>query len=311
VDETAPLPERLARDAERRRELASFLRTRRERLTPEDVGLPPGYRRRTPGLRREEVAQLSGVGVTWYTWLEQGRPINASAQVLEAVTRTLRLDESERTHLFTLAGVPDHTTRAVEICEPAVREVVDALDPLPAQLVNARYDIVAWNRTQAALMGDYSTLPARYRNIMWLLFTQPTWRELLVDQQDVAYVVARFRANMAEHIGEPAWVELVDELCAVSPAFVELWERHDVAAGNSRVKRYLHPKVGSIRLVTTGLHLSDRPGVRLIVGTPADDESGVALAAAAELGPWQVDWVLPEPGVVREPAVAEPAPVVA
>jgi MmyB-like transcription regulator ligand binding domain len=119
--------------------------------------------------------------------------------------------------------------------------------------------------------------------------------------------VARFRANMAEHVGEPAWVELVQELSAVSPAFVELWERHDVAAGNSRVKRYLHPRAGLLRLVTTGLQLSDRPGVRLIVGTPADDESRTALATVAELGPWQVDWVLPEPVV----AAMDPAAVVA
>jgi transcriptional regulator with XRE-family HTH domain len=296
-------------EAERRRELASFLRTRRERLTPQDVGLPPGYRRRTPGLRREEVAQLSGVGVTWYTWLEQGRPINASSQVLEAVARTLRLDESERSHLFTLAGVPDHATGAVGICEPAVREMVEALDPLPAQLVNAHYDIVAWNRTQAALMGDYSMLPARYRNILWLLFTQPTWRDLLVDHRDVAYVVARFRANMAEHVGEPAWVELVQELLALSPAFAEIWERHDVAAGNSRVKRYLHPKAGLLSLVSTGLQLTERPGVRLIVGTPADDESRLALATVAGLGPWRIDWVLPEP-VAAAAAAADPAAAV-
>jgi len=165
-----------AREAERRRELASFLRTRRERLAPEDVGLPPGYRRRTPGLRREEVAQLSGVGVTWYTWLEQGRPINASAQVLEAVARTLRLDVSERSHLFTLAGVADQSTRFVESCEPAVRDLVEGMDPYPAVLVGPRYDILAWNRAYAALQGDVSRLPQRYRNVMWLAFTQPTWR---------------------------------------------------------------------------------------------------------------------------------------
>src|SRR6266567_878699 len=150
----------------RRAELGSFLRSRRERITPEDVGLPPGLRRRTAGLRREEVAQLAGVGVTWYTWLEQGRPINASAQVLEAVARTLRLDESERSHLFTLAGVPDTTSRVAEICEPAVRELVEALDPYPAFVVSPRYDILAWNRAEASLKGDYSSLPDRYRNVL-------------------------------------------------------------------------------------------------------------------------------------------------
>ncbi len=286
-------------ERERRRELAAFLRTRRERLAPEDVGLPPGYRRRTPGLRREEVAQLSGVGVTWYTWLEQGRPINASAQVLEAVTRTLRLDDSERSHLFTLAGVPDTTSRVIEICEPAVRELVEALDPYPAFVVSPRYDILAWNRAEAALKGDYSSLPARYRNVLWLLFTQPAWRELLVDQQDVAYVVARFRAAMAEHMGEPAWVDLVQELCSASPAFAELWERHDVAAATSRIKRFLHPEVGLIRLFATGMWLSERPGVRLIACTPADDQARIALMKLSVIGPWRIDWELPEPDALE------------
>jgi transcriptional regulator with XRE-family HTH domain len=303
----APRDRSRERDRERRRELAAFLRTRRERLGPDDVGLPPGYRRRTPGLRREEVAQLSGVGVTWYTWLEQGRPINASAQVLEAVARTLRLDDSERSHLFTLSGVPDTTSRAVEICEPAVQELVDALDPYPAFVVSARYDILAWNRAETTLKGDYSTLPDRYRNVMWLLFTQPAWRELLVDQNDVAYVVARFRAAMAEHMGEPAWTELVEELASQSPEFAELWERHDVASATSRIKRFLHPEVGMVRLMTTGLWLTERPGVRLMACTPADEDARLALARLAELGPWRIDWVLPEPdalaGVATQPAL--------
>ncbi|MFL5798436.1 MAG: helix-turn-helix transcriptional regulator [Actinomycetota bacterium] len=284
-----------SRDRERRRELAAFLRTRRERVGPEDVGLPPGYRRRTPGLRREEVAQLSAVGVTWYTWLEQGRPINASAQVLEAVARTLLLDESERSHLFTLAGVPDTTSRAAEVCEPAMRELVLALDPYPAFVVTPRYDILAWNRAEASLKGDYSTLPERFRNVMWLLFTQPAWRELLVDQQDVAYVVARFRGAMAEHVGEPAWTELVQELCSESPEFAALWERHDVAAATNRIKRFLHPEVGLFRLFTTGLLVSERPGVRLIACTPVDDQARAALTRLEEIGPWPIDWVLPEP----------------
>jgi transcriptional regulator with XRE-family HTH domain len=208
VIETRATPRR-SRDEERRREMAAFLKTRRQRLAPEDVGLPPGYRRRTPGLRREEVAQLSGVGVTWYTWLEQGRPINASSQVLEAVARTLRLDESERSHLFTLAGIPDPATSVVPACEPAMHELVGAMDPYPALLVTARYDILAWNRAEAALKGDYSRLPERYRNVLWLVFTQPAWRELLVDQGDIAHIVARFRGAMAEHIGEPGWTEFV------------------------------------------------------------------------------------------------------
>jgi len=281
-------------DLERRRELAAFLRTRRERISPVDVGLPPGPRRRTPGLRREEVAQLAGVGVTWYTWLEQGRPINVSVQVLEAVARTLRLDDSERAHLFTLAGVADAAARPAQVCEPAVRELVEALDPYPALLVSARYDILAWNRTETALMGDFSTLPAERRNLLWLLFTQPALQELLVEENDRAYIVARFRASMADHLAEPSWNELVDELCELSSEFADIWERHDVAAATSRTKRFLHPELGLVRFVSTSLLLSERPGVRLVASTPADDASRVAMMRLADMGPWQIDWVVPD-----------------
>src|SRR5579859_653641 len=135
----------------RRAELAAFLRTRRERVTPEQAGLPPGTRRRTPGLRREEVAQLSGVGVTWYTWLEQGRQINVSPQVLNAVARTLLLDQAEREHLYRLADVLDAATAAgaegtgCEQVLPEVQEILDTLSPLPACVLNERFDLLAWN----------------------------------------------------------------------------------------------------------------------------------------------------------------------
>jgi hypothetical protein len=135
---------------------------------------------------------------------------------------------------------------------------------------------------------------------MWLIFTQPAWRELLVDHGDVAHVVARFRAAMAEHIGEPAWSELVMELCGVSEEFAELWERHDVAGGTSHIKRYVHPAVGLLRLAATSLTLSDRPGVRLLASTPADDQSRDAMMKLSEIGPWQIDWVLPD-GEIETP----------
>jgi len=132
----------------RRAELASFLRSRRERVTPQDVGLPPGLRRRTPGLRREEVAQLAGVGVTWYTWLEQGRQINASVQVLDAIAATLALDLAEREHLYRLADVPVVSPGSGGDCLAAeARMILDALDPFPASVYNSRYDLLAWNQT--------------------------------------------------------------------------------------------------------------------------------------------------------------------
>ncbi len=263
----------------RRTELADFLRSRRARLGPEDVGLPPGVRRRTPGLRREEVAQLAGVGVTWYTWLEQGREISVSRQVLETICRALRLDAAERAHLNTLAGVDVEPARAqLDTVPPAIQAMLDELDPCPAYVVNARYDMVAWNRAEAALVCDFELLPPAERNIIWLLFTDPRWRTLLVDwPRDAAWVVARFRAAMARHVGERHWVDLVERLQAASEDFSQLWQRHEVASPVSKTKRYLHPDAGLVTLNTVNMRLAEAPDCRVMVCIPADAASRAAL----------------------------------
>src|SRR5690242_11781324 len=225
-------------DRERRRELASFLRSRRERLSPAAVGLPANGRRRTPGLRREEVAQLAGTGVTWYTWLEQGRPISVSTQVLQAVARALRLDADEHAHLYTLAGAPppDPEPEPEPVALP-LATMLAALDPYPALVFGPRWDILAWNRAEAALVGDLGEVPVARRNLMWLLFTEPSWPTLLVDwEETTTRMIAQFRAAMASHVGEPAWTGLLEELRAASPRFRELWERHEVATRGPRVK---------------------------------------------------------------------------
>src|SRR6266702_2599139 len=170
---------RAASTVMRRGELAAFLRSRRERITPEDVGLPGGHRRRTAGLRREEVAQLAGVGVTWYTWLEQGRPINASIQVLEAVARTLRLDQAEREHLYRLADIPGAASAggaSAESCPqvaPEVQRILDSLSPLPASVLNERFDLLAWNEPYAALWPGVVGAAPGERNTLWQCFTYP------------------------------------------------------------------------------------------------------------------------------------------
>ena len=167
----------IAEAGTRRAELAAFLRSRRERISPEQAGLPPGLRRRTPGLRREEVAQLAGVGVTWYTWLEQGRPINASAQVLGAVAQTLKLDQAERQHLFRLADVPDAAADPAAVpcpqVPPEVQAIMDGLVPMPACVLNERYDLLGWNEAYAALWPGVTGAAPGERNILWLNFTHP------------------------------------------------------------------------------------------------------------------------------------------
>jgi transcriptional regulator with XRE-family HTH domain len=263
----------------RRRELASFLRSRRERVQPQDVGLPPGIRRRTPGLRREEVAQLSGVGVTWYTWLEQGRDINVSTQVVDAIARTLKLDRYEWAHLSTLAGIATGPQPQQCAALPAaVRKVMHQVAPYPAAVLNDRFDLLAYNPEYRELIFDLDALPAIEHNLLWLAFTNPDWRAAMIDaEQSRCRLVGTFRSNMAKHLGEPGWQDLLTRLCAASPEFAERWERHEVAPMGQRLKVIDSPKVGLLRLESTSLWVSQGGSVRLLVYTPVDDESAAKL----------------------------------
>ncbi|WP_442812814.1 MmyB family transcriptional regulator [Streptomyces sp. NBC_01800] len=259
----------------RRHELAGFLRSRRERITPEQVGLPRGRRRRTPGLRREEVAQLSAVGVTWYTWLEQARDIQVSPQVLDALARALLLDRSERTHLFSLAGAVDPApgTECPSVT-PALREMLWQLDPIPACVQNSRYDILAYNRTYGRLLCDLDAVAPENRNCMLLSYTDENWRASVVDLPEMNRVMAaKFRASMAEHLAEPAWKALVKRLETASPEFREIWARHEVVGPGGRTKLFRNAQVGLVRLDHTDLWLGPSTGPRMVTYVPADEES--------------------------------------
>ncbi|ORT61822.1 helix-turn-helix transcriptional regulator [Streptomyces sp. CB03238] len=264
----------------RRPELAAFLRSRRARVTPADVGLPPGLRRRTPGLRREEVAQLSGVGVTWYTWLEQGRPINASGQVLDAVARTLRLDQPEREHLYHLAEVayaPDRSAH-VERISPEIQGILDALDPHPAVVYNTRYDILATNRAYRLLFDRPSTAKSGMRNVLWTLFTVPEPACPVVNKKaELPLMVAQLRGAYGRHVGEPAWESLIARLSAASAYFAELWESGDVVPPGPRVKTFRHCAVGEIRMTSVSLSINGMPECRIVAYTPNDEESRLAV----------------------------------
>ncbi|MFJ4711748.1 helix-turn-helix transcriptional regulator [Streptomyces sp. NPDC088785] len=264
------------RPADRRRpELAAFLRNRRARVTPQDMGMPAGPRRRTPGLRREEVAQLSGVGVTWYTWLEQGRPINASPQVLDAVARTLRLDRPEREHLYHLAGVPfapahEDTGQPVS---PQVQGILDAMAPLPAVVYNARFDLLATNAAYRSLFIVVPTPPPRIPNALRTLFLAPEGACPLVNREvELPVMVATLRSGYGRHVGEPAWEGFVHELAAASPFFAELWESGDVAPPGPRVKTFRCGRTATrLRMTSTSLSIDGMPECRIVVYSPADD----------------------------------------
>ncbi|WP_329042557.1 helix-turn-helix transcriptional regulator [Streptomyces sp. NBC_01422] len=268
----------------RRHELAGFLRSRRERITPEQVGLPRGRRRRTPGLRREEVAQLSAVGVTWYTWLEQARDIQVSPQVLDSLARALLLDRSERTHLFALAGAVDPAPGSdCTGVTPAFQEMLTRLEPFPACIQNSRYDILAHNRTYGRLLCDLDAVAPEDRNCMLLAYLNEEWREAVVDLPGMQRVMAaKFRAAMAEHLAEPAWKALLGRLEAASPEFGEIWARHEVVGPSNRTKIFRNSRVGMLRLDHTDLWLGPSAGPRMVTYVPSDEQSRLGLERLME-----------------------------
>jgi len=271
---------------QRRTELAAFLRARRSRITPADVGLPPGLRRRTPGLRREEVAQLAGVGITWYTWLEQGRPINASVQVLDAIATTLRLDAVERAHLFRLADLPG-TAAAVSDCvdcplPPEVQQILDAIK-FPACVLTERFDVIAWNNVYAALFpGICEAVPGERNTLIFNLTAPPCCSPLQDHERHCLVLVGQLRAAYGRHVGDPAWTHFIRRLEAISPAFAEAWASHDVALPAKHTKRFRHPTFGHLTTTSTGFAVTAVPGARLVVYTPDDEPSEKALARLAE-----------------------------
>ncbi|WP_344281798.1 helix-turn-helix transcriptional regulator [Actinomadura napierensis] len=276
----------------RRTELAAFLRNRRERISPHEVGLPPGPRRRTPGLRREEVAQLAGVGVTWYTWLEQGRPINASTQVLDAVARTLRLDGAEREHLYRLAEVPEaEPPDETEHLPEDTQAILDALLPMPASVCNARSDVLAWNAAYAAIFPHVVMAPPSERNTMLITFTLPPCCNPIENMaEEMPMHVAVFRYRYSRYMDEPGWKELVQRLQAANPEFGRLWADHDIAMPGPRIKVFRHHAVGEIRTRATSMDITGSAGARLVVYTPTDEESRA-----------RVGWLLAHPEQAAPP----------
>ncbi len=266
-------------DKSRRAELGAFLKARRARLRPEDVGLPPGPRRRTPGLRREEVALLAGVGVSWYTWLEQGRPINASWQVLDAVAQTLQLDGAGRWHLYRLAeAMPLRSWAKTAVVPDAVHDVLRTLDPFPAVLINSGFDIIATNDAHEEMFWDWHTLPCLHKNLLWCAVTEPRAREIFLNyDEEIPYMVARLRAAYAQHIGEPEWEEDIRRLAGLSLEFAELWARHEVAGPAPRTLRFQHQDAGLMTLIRTELDVSGAGDLRIAVYSPLDDDTKARL----------------------------------
>lgn len=280
-----------------RSEVGAFLRARREALAPDDVGLPPGRRRRTPGLRREEVALLAGVSVSWYTWLEQGRPINASRDVLEAIARALQLDGDQRAHLLALAApeppagvAPGHAPAVLADAAGAASAVpppdsltrlVDALAPAPAYVLGPCWEYLAWNEPQRRLFGPIARLAPVERNLLWAIFAVPEARTLLADwEREARHAIAQFRVDTARLAGTAARDDLVRRLLDASPEFAAWWPRHDVAGFRTRLRAYDHPSAGRLTFEYQQFAPVEWPHLRVVVQLPLPgDDSAQRLAA--------------------------------
>jgi len=251
--------------------LGSYLRDRRAKLDPATLGFPL-TRRRTPGLRREEVAQRASVSATWYTWLEQGRGGAPSASVLERIAHALMLTEVEREHLFLLAlgRPPEVRYQLTEGVTPRLQRILDSLELSPAIVKTSTWDIIAWNRAASAVLADYEALPVRERNILRLMFCDPRVRAAQADWESVArFVVAAFRADAAR-AGAGANVQtLVDELARLSPEFDALWRDNDVRTYGEGSKYIRHPLAGLIGLEYSSFAVDGRPDLSVVIYTPA------------------------------------------
>jgi transcriptional regulator with XRE-family HTH domain len=257
--------------------LGDYLKNRRTKLDPASFGFS-GSRRRTAGLRREEVAQRANISATWYTWLEQGRGGNPSADVLERIAKALMLTEVEREHLFLLGlgRPPEVRYRGGDAITPRLQRLLEALAYSPAIVRTATWDVVAWNRAAAAVLTDYGSLPPEQRNILRMIFCDPRVRAAQFDWESVArFVVRAFRIDAAR-AGAAAEVEpLVDELCHKSPQFAAMWRDNEVQTHGDGVKHLRHPVLGPIALEYSAFAVDGRPDLQMIVynpATPADQE---------------------------------------
>jgi transcriptional regulator with XRE-family HTH domain len=271
----------LAPPPTRRDELAQFLRHRREATSPEAVGVAVNGHRRTPGLRREEVSQLAGVGLSWYTWLEQGRDITPSPSVLDALARVFDLEPAERAHLFHLAGVapPVADGSYPDTAPPELADVVSGLAPNPAYLIGPRADVLAWNEPAARVLGEPSRAPDGVANLLWWVFTEPG-RHGQGWSDTARFTLARFRAEHARRYDDPAFVALIRGLLEVSPRFRELWRRHEVLNAQLGTKVIEHPQLGRLEVHHLQSIPTSHPDLRLTQFVPADAATREALGAA-------------------------------
>jgi transcriptional regulator with XRE-family HTH domain len=264
--------------SESQRALGSFVRAQREKLAPADLGLPPGPRRRTPGLRREEVAQLAGLSVTWYTWLEQGRDMSLSPHALARLATALRLGRAERAYLFELAGRrdPDPGADDDEAVPPVVLACVEAI-AAPAYILDRAWTALSWNRAAERLFAGWLD-GDRSRNLLRFIFLDPAARTLICDYDDRARrVVAEFRAAVSTHLNDRPIRGLVETLRRASPDFARLWDEQGVVGREGGARTFNHPADGFLRFEQVTFEVAGRPDLKLTILVPGAERAGLGL----------------------------------
>ena len=268
--------------ASQENQLGAYLKGRRAKLDPAAFGLST-QRRRTPGLRREEVAQRANISPTWYTWLEQGRGGAPSADVLDRIARALMLTDVEREHLFLLGlgRPPEARYHKSEGVTPRLQRVLDALEPTPALIRNALWDVMAWNKAATVMLTDYGALPPEQRNVLRFIFLEPSVRAAQYDWEGVArYVVGAFRIDAARAGAAEDVKPLVDELCRTSPEFKAMWDDNDVHAVHfEAVKRIRHPVLGPVGFEHSAFAVDGRPDLTMVVYNPATEEDAKKISS--------------------------------
>ncbi|MBB6184354.1 helix-turn-helix transcriptional regulator [Oleiagrimonas soli] len=275
----------------RENRLGAYLRDRRGKLDPAAFGFS-ATRRRTPGLRREEVAQRANISTTWYTWLEQGRGGAPSADVLDRLAHALMLTDVEREHLFLLGlgRPPEVRYRVSEGVTPRLQRVLDALEPCPAIMRTATWDVVAWNRASSVMLIDYGSLPPERRNILMYIFLDPRARAAQYDWESVArFVVGAFRVDAARAGADEAVKPLVEELCRCSPEFEAMWHDNDVRTHGEGVKHIKHPELGPLSFEYSAFAVDGRPDLSMVVYNPVRAEGREWVASRLDTPSSTVD----------------------
>ena len=267
----------------RRVQLTQFLKSCRARLSPADAGLPTGGRRRTPGLRREDVAALAGLSATWYTWLEQGRDVRASDRVLESLSRTLGLSPDERDYLFALAQnrrAPWLGARIDEIPD-RVKRSLQALN-MPAEVITPRWDVIFWNDLVTHCFRDYGALPPERRNLVRILMTSPEYQDDPEAYDAMARrITAKLRVDYSQAAGDPAFESLIEEMTDISPKFRELWHSPEIRSRSEGIHLLKHPQLGGITFEHTSYVVEGAPSLRVVLFAPHDAESAHKIAQIA------------------------------